>query len=400
MGLYVAEWLNLLVRLLHVVAAIAWIGASFYFIALDYTLRPPKDPRDSERGVGGETWEIHGGGFYRVEKFRLAPQALPERLSWFKWEAYTTWLSGFVLLVLLYYLNPRAYLIDPAVADLQPMVAIGVSIGILVVGWLVYDALCRLLEGRDGLLALILAVVVIGVSFGASQLLSGRAVHIQIGAMLGTWMAANVFFVIIPGHWDLVRAKQAGEAPDPKPALRGKQRSVHNNYLTLPAIFAMLSNHFPMTYGHDYGWLILVAIMAILVWVRHFFNLRHQGRTVWAIPITAVAAMALVAVAIAPWGRTAAGDGAAASPVAFATVQSIIEVRCQVCHSANPTQEGFSAPPMGVTFDAPHQIQANAARIEQMAVITRAMPLGNVTGMTQEERDTLGQWIRQGARLD
>jgi uncharacterized membrane protein len=399
-GPYVIEWLNLLVRLLHVVAAIAWIGASFYFIALDYTLRPPKDERDLERGVGGETWEIHGGGFYRVEKFRLAPATLPERLTWFKWEAYTTWLSGFVLLVMLYYLNPDAYLIDPAVADLEPMVAIGVSIGILMVGWLVYDGLCRLLEGRDRLLALILAAVVIGVAYGASQLFSGRAVYIQVGAMLGTWMAANVFFVIIPGHWDLVRAKHAGREPDPRPALRGKQRSVHNNYLTLPAIFAMLSNHFPMTYGHQYGWLILVAILGILVAVRHFFNLRHQGRTVWAIPVAAAVAMAGVAIAIAPWGQTAADGDASASPVAFETVHGIIEARCQVCHSEHPIQEGFSAPPLGVTFDTPEQIQAQAARIEQMAVITKAMPLGNVTGMTQDERDTLGAWIRQGAKLD
>ena len=400
MGPYVIEWLNLLVRLLHVVAAIAWIGASFYFIALDYTLRPPKDERDLERGVGGETWEIHGGGFYRVEKFRLAPATLPERLTWFKWEAYTTWLSGFVLLVVLYYLNPDAYLIDPAVADLEPMVAIGVSIGILVLGWLVYDGLCRLLEGRDRLLALILAAVVIGVAYGASQLFSGRAVYIQVGAMLGTWMAANVFFVIIPGHWDLVRAKHAGQEPDPRPALRGKQRSVHNNYLTLPAIFAMLSNHFPMTYGHQYGWLILVAILGILVAVRHFFNLRHQGRTVWAIPVAAAVAMAGVAIAIAPWGQTAADGDASASPVAFETVHGIIEARCQVCHSEHPIQEGFAAPPLGVTFDTPEQIQAQAARIEQMAVITKAMPLGNVTGMTQDERDTLGAWIRQGAKLD
>ena len=400
MGPYVIEWLNLLVRLLHVVAAIAWIGASFYFIALDYTLRPPKDERDSERGVAGETWEIHGGGFYRIEKFRLAPATLPERLTWFKWEAYTTWLSGFVLLVVLYYLNPDAYLIDPSVADIAPIVAIGISIGILVVGWLVYDGLCRLLEGRDGLLALILAAVVIGVAYGASEFFSGRAVYIQVGAMLGTWMAANVFFVIIPGHWDLVRAKNAGQEPDPLPALRGKQRSVHNNYLTLPAIFAMLSNHFPMTYGHEYGWLILVVILGVLVAVRHFFNLRHQGRTVWAIPVAAAVAMAAVAIAIAPWGQATASGGPDASPVAFETVHGIIEARCQVCHSEHPTQEGFSAPPLGVTFDTPEQIQAQAARIEQMAVITKAMPLGNVTGMTQEERETLGVWIRQGAKLD
>ncbi len=400
MGPYVAEWANLLVRLLHVVAAFAWIGASFYFIALDLSLRPPKEERDRDRGVGGESWEIHGGGFYRVEKFRLAPKELPGHLTWFKWEAYTTWLSGFVLLVVLYYLNPTTYLIDRSVADLAPVTAIGISIGILGVGWLIYDGLCRLLEGQDPLLGLILAAIVLGVAFGASQLFSGRAVYIQIGALLGTWMAGNVFFVIIPGHWDLIRAKEAGREPDPLPGLRGKQRSIHNNYLTLPAIFAMVSNHFPMTYGHEYGWLILAAILAILVAVRHFFNLRHQGRTVWAIPAGAAAAMALVAILIAPWGETADGGEPTSSPVAFETVQDIIQVRCQVCHSANPTHEGFTAPPLGVTFDTPEQIRDQADRIEQMAVLSTAMPLGNVTGMTDEERATLGAWIRQGARID
>jgi uncharacterized membrane protein len=396
---YITEWLNLLVRLLHVVAAIAWIGASFYFIALDYSLRPPADARDAERGVGGETWEVHGGGFYRVEKFRVAPATLPERLTWFKWEAYTTWLSGFVLLVVLYYLNPNTYLIDRSVAALDPLPAVAISIGILAIGWLVYDGLCRLLEDNDRLLSIAIGLILIGVSFGASLVFAPRAVYIQVGSLLGTWMAANVFFVIIPGHWDLVRAKQAGTEVDPKPGLRGKQRSIHNNYLTLPAIFAMLSNHFPMTYGHDQGWLILVVIMAVLVAVRHFFNLRHQGRTVWAIPAGAAAAMALLAVLIAPPADTASVD-ASAPPVAFETVQSIIELRCQTCHSEDPTHEGFTAPPLGVTFDTPEQIQAQAERIEQMAVITKAMPLGNVTGMTDDERETLGTWIRQGAKLE
>ena len=397
---YIAEWLNLLVRSLHVVAAIAWIGSSFYFIALDYSLRPPSDPSNIARGVGGESWEIHGGGFYRVEKFRVAPETLPERFTWFKWEAYTTWLSGFALLVLLYYLNPGTYLIDRSVADLAPLHAVGISIGILVLSWFVYDSLCRLLEAHDQLLAAILAALVIAVAYGTSLLFASRAVYIQVGAMIGTWMVANVFFVIIPGHWDLVRAKQAGSAPDPTPGLRGKQRSVHNNYLTLPAIFAMLSNHFPVTHGHEHGWLILVAIFGILVSVRHFFNLRHQGQTVWAIPVGAAAATALLAIAIAPSRPGAAGSGATEPLVPFDRVQAIIELRCQTCHSDHPTQEGFGAPPMGVTFDTSEQIRAQAERIEQMAVITETMPLGNVTEMTQDERDTLGAWIRQGAKLD
>jgi uncharacterized membrane protein len=396
---YIAEWLNLLVRWLHVIAAIAWIGSSFYFIALDYSLRPPDDERDAERGVAGESWEIHGGGFYRIEKFRVAPATLPDVLHWFKWEAYTTWLSGFVLLVLLYYLNASTYLIDPAVADLAPLAAVAISIGILVLGWFVYDGLCRLLEGNDRLLAIILAAFVVLVAYAASNLFSGRAVYIQVGSMIGTWMAANVFFVIIPGHWDLVRAKEAGREPDPAPGLRGKQRSVHNNYLTLPAIFAMISNHFPLTYGHEHGWLILVGIIGISIWVRHFFNLRHQGRTVWAIPISAAVAIGLLAFAVAPARSEPAGAGGDPA-VSIETVQGIVQQRCVPCHSRTPSYEGVTAPPQGITFDTPEQIRANSARIEQMAVITEAMPPANLTGMTDEEREALGAWIREDAESD
>lgn len=397
---YVTEWLNLLVRWLHVVAGVAWVGASFYFIALDLGLQRPRDQRDAERGVAGEAWEIHGGGFYRVEKFAVAPETLPERLTWFKWEAYTTWISGFVLLVVLYYLNPTTYLIDRSVADLSPPAAVAISVTILGIGWLAYDGLCRLLEGRDAWLAVALACIVVLVAFGASLLFGSRAVYIQVGAMLGTWMVGNVFFVIIPGHRELVRAKEAGTEPDPIHGLRGKQRSVHNNYLTLPVLFAMLSIHVPMTYGHELGWLILVAIMAIAAWTRHFFNLRHRGRTVWAIPASAAAAMAVLFVLMAPSSSAAPNASASAEPVAFETVQAIVRARCQACHSRRPTFEGMTAPPLGVAFDTPEQIIAAADRIEQMAVLTDAMPLGNVTEMTQGERKALGAWIRQGARAD
>lgn len=394
---YLAEWLHLGVRWLHVVAAIAWIGSSFYFIALDYSLRPPEQERDRQRGVAGEAWEIHGGGFYRVEKFMVAPATLPEHLAWFKWEAYTTWLAGFGLLVLLYYLNPSTYLIDPSVANLHPQLAVAISLGMLAAGWLVYDLLCRLLDGRDLLLAVALVVLVAFAAYGASLLFSPRAVYIQVGAIIGTWMAGNVFFVIIPGHWDLVRAKQAGRDPDPTPGLRGKQRSVHNNYLTLPAIFAMISIHFPMTYGSQHGWLVLLAIMGIAAWVRHFFNLRHRGRTAWFIPFSAAVAVAALLIAVAP-ARQANSDGSPGQGrVTFQEVQAIIAARCQSCHSAHPTQEGFSGPPLGVTFDTAEQILAAADRINQMAVVTDTMPLGNVTGMTDEERDTLRAWIAQGA---
>ena len=392
---YANEWLQFLARWLHVVAGIAWIGASFYFIALDNHLRPAADSEDAERGVGGEAWEIHGGGFYQVLKFRLAPPRLPEPLYWFKWEAYTTWLSGFALMVFLYYFNADTYLIDKSVADLSDGVAIGISIGLLAVAWIVYDALCRLLRNELVLAAALLGLTTLA-AWGASELFSGRASYVQVGSMLGTIMVGNVFFVIIPAHWGLIRAKEAGREPDPVPALRAKQRSVHNNYLTLPVVFAMLSNHFPATYGHSWSWLVLVALMAIGAWIRHFFNLRHAGRTVWWIPVTAALGIAVVAVAIRPDdGSGSASAGAAAVP--FARAQAIVQARCVPCHSAQPTK--VDAAPLGIVFDTPEQIEAQASLIERVAVSSKTMPLGNATGMTQAERDELGAWIRQGAKI-
>jgi len=386
---YANEWLDLLVRWLHVVAAIAWIGSSFYFIALDNHLRPPKDEADADLGVGGEAWEIHGGGFYQVQKYRVAPKTLPEPLHWFKWEAYTTWLSGFGLLIVLYYINANTYLIDKSVADLRPWEAIAISVALLVAAWVVYDGLCRMIP-NDLALAGVLLVLVTLAAWGISHLFAGRAEYIQIGAMLGTMMAGNVFFVIIPAHWELIRAKQAGREPDAAAGLRAKQRSVHNNYLTLPVVFTMISNHFPITYGHSYSWLILVALLVIGVWVRHFFNLRQAGRNAWWIPVTAALAIAAVAVAIRPHGSS----GGTAVP--FTQAQAIVQERCVPCHSAHPTK--VDSAPMGIVFDTPKQIQAQASLIQQVAVLTKVMPLGNQTGMTQAERDTLGHWIEQGAK--
>jgi uncharacterized membrane protein len=386
---YANEWLDLLFRWLHVVAAIAWIGSSFYFIALDNHLRPPEDEADSEQGVGGEAWEIHGGGFYQVQKYRVAPRTLPEPLYWFKWEAYTTWLSGFVLLIVLYYVNAGTYLIDKSVADLRPWQAIAISVALLAAAWLVYDGLCRLLP-NDLALGAVLLVLVTLAAWGISHLFAGRAEYIQIGAMLGTMMAGNVLFVIIPAHWELIRAKQAGREPSGAAGLRAKQRSVHNNYLTLPVVFTMISNHFPITYGHSYSWLILVALLVISAWVRHFFNLRHTGRTAWWIPVTAALAIAGVAVAIRPHSSS----GGTAVP--FSRAQAIVRERCVPCHSAHPTKVVVA--PMGLVFDTPKEIHAQARLIEQLAVRTTVMPLGNQTGMTQAERDTLGAWIQQGAK--
>jgi uncharacterized membrane protein len=390
---YVTDWLNLLTRWLHVIAGIVWIGSSFYFIALDNHLRPPEDEGERQAGIGGETWEIHGGGFYNIKKYLVAPRVLPETLHWFKWEAYTTWLSGFALMIVLYYLNADTYMIDKSVADLSTGEAVAISVGLLAASWLVYDVLCRLLASRPFVLAAVLLGLITLAAWGIGHLFSGRAMYLQVGSMLGTMMVGNVFFVIIPAHWELVRAKRAGREPDPAANARGKLRSVHNNYLTLPVVFTMLSNHFPFTYGHSYSWLILVVLLVIGAWVRHFFNLRHLGRTVWAIPITAAIAIAVLAILIRPQNESTAGTPA----VPFAPVARIVDQRCAACHSQQPTK--VETAPQGIKFDTPEEIKAQASAIEQQAVQTQAMPLGNVTGMTRAERDLLGRWIAQGARI-
>jgi uncharacterized membrane protein len=388
---YLIDWLDLAFRFLHVIAAIVWIGTSFYFVALDNHLRPAKGRDD----LTGESWEIHGGGFYRIEKFRVTPPTIPEPLHWYKWEAYTTWLSGFALFVTLYYLQPRTYLIDTSVADISPAVAIGASIALLAVGWLVYDGLCRTVGKRsERALAAIGVVLATVTAYGVSQLLGPRAAYLQVGAMLGTIMVANVFFVIIPAHWELIHAKQAGREPDPAAGARGKQRSVHNNYLTLPVLFAMLSSHFAFTYTHEDSWLVLVWLVVIGAAIRHFFNLRHQGRNVWAIPVLAAISLAGIAVWLRPPETSSAGP-----QVPFAQVRAIVDQRCTVCHSMQPTRPGFSSPPKGIAFDTPEQIVARASEIEQQAVVLKSMPLGNVTHMTQAERDALGAWISQGANI-
>jgi uncharacterized membrane protein len=392
---YLTGWLNLLLRWLHVIAGIAWIGSSFYFIALDNHLRPPERAEDAARGVGGESWEIHGGGFYRIEKFTVAPETLPEPLHWYKWEAYTTWLSGFALFVVLYYLNASQYLVDRSVSDLSTGWLIAISLALLAAAWVVYDALCRALSRNEPLLAAIVSGLVVLSAWGSYQLFSPRAAWIQVGAMLGTIMVANVFFVIIPAHWQLVRAKERGEPPDPIHNRRGKQRSVHNNYFTLPVVLAMISNHFAFAYGRTDGWLVLVALMAIGALVRHFFNRRHGGKNLWWIP--AVAGLAVVGMALAMRpddSPSAAGTGT----VAFASVQSIVEQRCVPCHQEKPHQFGISSAPMGVKLDDPAAIVALAQAIKIQAVDSHEMPLGNLTHMTDAERATVGAWIDQGAK--
>jgi len=395
MDAYAGEWLQLLIRWVHLITGIAWIGASFYFIWLDNSLQPPALARDADEGVGGELWAIHGGGFYHVQKFRVAPAELPPLLHWFKWEAYSTWLSGFALLVVLYWWHADVYLVDRSVSSITPVQAVLLSAALLVGAWLVYDQLCKRLGfAHERVLAIVLVAMLTAVAWGLSHVFSGRAMYLQIGAMLGTLMAANVLFVIIPSQRKLVEAKESGSAPDPVYGMRGKQRSVHNNYFTLPVLLTMISNHYPMTFGHPRGWLVLTCLLLLAAYVRHFFNLRHRGRTAWAIPLTAAAGALVLAVAIAP-ARPVAGGA-----VALRDVQPIIAARCATCHAEHPRFEGLASPPKGVVLETAAQIVAHAAEIRQQAVASRAMPLGNVTQMTDDERARIAAWIDAGARVD
>ena len=395
MEAYAGEWLLLLIRWVHVITGIAWIGASFYFIWLDNHLLPPREARDAPDAIGGELSAIHGGGFYHVEKFRVAPAALPSPLHWFKWEAYWTWISGFALLVVLYWWHAGTYMVDRSVAAIAPWQAVVLSAALLALGWVFYDQLCKRLGfARERALGIALVVFFAAVAFALSKVLSGRAMYVQIGAMLGTIMAANVLFVIIPGQRQLVLAKEQGRAPDPVYGMRGKQRSVHNNYFTLPVLLTMISNHYPMTYGHPRAWLVLVALLLLTAYVRHFFNLRHRGRTVWAIPVTAAIGTLALATAIAPERRSDASE------VSMRDVQAIVETRCVTCHAEKPRQEGIAVAPKGVVLETPAQIAQHAAAIRQQAVASRAMPLGNLTNMTDDERARLGAWIDAGARVE
>ncbi|KRB93775.1 urate hydroxylase PuuD [Noviherbaspirillum sp. Root189] len=393
---YLLDWANLLLRWLHVIVAIAWIGSSFYFVWLDNSLRAPSDAALKEKGVGGELWAVHGGGFYNPQKYLGAPRHLPEDLHWFYWESYSTWLSGFGLFSVLYLFNPKVFLIDPNVANLTPTVAVILALAFLVVGWLVYDVLCRALQKKEGLLAVLVVAFVVIASWAACNLFSGRAAFLIIGAMIATIMSANVFFWIIPGQRKVVAAMKAGQPVDPIHGQRGKQRSVHNTYFTLPVLFAMLSNHYNMTYSHQYNWLVLVLIMVAGVLIRQFFILRHKGVVNVVYPIVAVALLAAVAAWIAPSRPAAAAAGASAAAVDVAQVKPVMDKHCIQCHAAAPTL--MPTPAKGLMFDQPDQIKAHAQQIYQQVVVQKAMPLGNITNMTEDERALIGRWFEGGAK--
>jgi len=394
MEAYAVDWINLLVRWLHLVSGVAWIGASFYFVMLDNSLTAPKKPEDAKRGVFGELWAVHGGGFYNSQKYLTGPKGEPlsENLHWSKWEAYTTWLSGMGLLAIIYWYGASSYLIDRSVLALSPGAAVAVSIAFVLGGWVVYDLLCRLLAGRENLLAGAMLLLVMAAAWALFHVFGARAAFVHVGAMIGTMMVANVFFHIIPGQKAMVADIRAGREPGPGPGIIGKQRSVHNTYFTLPVLFAMISNHYPMTYSHSYGWIVLGVIMLAGVLIRQFFVLRHKGRTSWPLPAGAVVLLLGLAVAMAP-----APMKSASGEVTFPQLKAVLDARCVGCHAERPTHPGFAQPPKGVLLETREQIGQNAAKIAE-TVGNRYMPIGNLTQMTDDERSIVAAWFAQGAK--
>ncbi len=396
MEAYLLDWANLLLRWLHLIAGVAWIGASFYFVMLDSSLSRPARQQDIERGVSGELWAVHGGGVYQSQKFLLGPvgEPLAAKLHWSKWEAYTTWLSGMGLLVVVYWFGAKTYLIDSQVMALTPAAAIAISVGVIAGGWIVYDALCRALRGRETWLSGLIFVLVSISAWGLFQVLSARGAYLHVGAMMGSIMAANVFFHIIPGQKKMVAQMRAGQEPDAAPGIVGKQRSVHNTYFTLPVLFIMISNHYPMTYSHEYGWLVLIVIMLAGVLIRQFFVLRHRGNAPLALPAVAV----LLLLSLIWWLSPRAVDSGGAR-IGAAQIGAVIERRCVSCHASQPTQPGFAEAPLGLVMETPAQIDALAARIAT-TVQSRYMPIGNLTAMTDDERALVATWYAQRQHED
>ena len=395
-------WGEAFLRWLHIIAGIAWIGTSFYFIQLDYALKR----RDGlPEGAYGEAWQVHGGGFYNMVKYLVAPARLPAELTWFKWEAYTTWFSGFALVVAIYYGHASLYLIDPAVLDISPATGIVISVAGLALGWVVYDALCRSPIGNSAtLLAAAGFVFLVALAFLFSRLLSARGAFMQMGALIGTIMAANVLMVIIPGQRKVVADLIAGRAPDPIHGVRGKQRSTHNNYLTLPVIFVMISNHYPLAYATRWSWVILALVIVMGGVIRHFYNSRHQGLPSpwWTWGVAGVCAalaiwLSTLGPAETPRQRGKRAEAPAPALLTFAKVEDIVASRCSMCHAAEPVWLGIERAPKGVLLDTPARIAAQAREIAVSAAWSSAMPPSNVTDLTPEERLTISAWFAAGA---
>ena len=389
------EWLSLVLRWLHVIAGIGWIGSSFYFIHLDLSLKARSGLPD---GVQGDAWQVHGGGFYHMVKYLVAPARMPDELTWFKWEAYATWLSGFALLVVVYYLGAELYLIDKSVLDLTAPMAAAVAFGTLLLAWLFYEALCRSPLGRhEGALALVGYVFLVGVTYAFTHVFSGRGAFTQIGALVGTIMVANVFVIVIPNQKKTVAALLAGKEPDPKWGADAKQRSVHNNYLTLPVVFLMIANHYPLMFATRFNWLIVAIVLAIGPVIRHFFNSRHEGKGspwwTWGVAVAGMLAVAWLS------GLGPKDAGTRADKVDIKAAQSAIMSRCGMCHMDGPVWPGVHTAPKGVVLDSPENIRRHAHLIEINAVRSHAMPPGNITEMTPRERQVVAAWLAAGAPL-
>jgi uncharacterized membrane protein len=398
METYLLDWSNLLLRWLHVIVAIAWIGSSFYFVFLDSSLTPPEDEQLKKDGVGGELWAVHGGGFYHPVKFAGAPPKLPDNLHWFYWESYSTWLSGFALFLISYLWSPSVYLIDPKVMDWSPAAAVTAALAFLVVFWFLYDAICRTLgqkENGDAKVGALVLVLVCVAAYAATQLFAGRAAFLLVGAMIATAMSANVFFWIIPGQRTMVADLKAGRPVDPIHGKRGKQRSVHNTYFTLPVLFAMLSNHYSFTYTHEYNWLILIGMMFAGAAIRQFFVMRHGyklGRNPHPWKYAAVGVVALLALIV--WLRPAPVQAVAVpASVSYAQLKPVIEQRCVMCH-------GEALQSKNVRLDTPEVVKLHAQTVYQQVVVSRLMPINNATGLTEEEPALFDVWFKGGAKVD
>lgn len=396
---YLLDWANLLLRWLHVITAIAWVGSSFYFVFLDSSLTPPKDEDLKRQGVSGELWAVHGGGFYHPVKFAVAPPRLPEHLHWFYWESYTTWMSGFALFTVSYLWNAGSYLVDKSLMDWSPLAAGATAVGFMVVFWLAYDAVCRVFGDRekgDAIVGALVAVLVAVAAWLACHWYPGRAAFLLVGAMIATAMSANVLFWIIPGQRKMVAAIREGRPVDPVHGKRGKQRSVHNTYFTLPVLLAMLSNHYSFLWNHPRNWVVLILLMFAGAAIRQFFVLRHGwklGRNRHPLPYAAVgiAVIAATAVWLAPSGGGAPAAAATSSGAGYAQVRAILEQRCYQCHGAQLQMKN-------VRLDSPEGLKQHAASVYQQAVVSKLMPLNNATGMTDAERAAVGQWFQAGAR--
>jgi len=381
-------WLSLLVRWAHFIVGVAWIGASFYFNWLENHLQRQNQPK----GTAGDLWAVHGGGFYYLKKFAVAPEELPPSLHWFKWEAYMTWLSGMALLIIVFYWNAQTYMLDPQVSNINSTTAIAIGILSLLSSWIVYDLLCCSdLSRHEGLLAGLIFAWFVLLASALSTWLSGRAAYIHVGAAIGTIMVANVFRVIIPAQKDLVDAVTENRSPDPNKGRRALQRSRHNNYLTLPVLFIMISSHYPATYGHQHGWMVLVLFSLAAVAIRHYFNIRHlSGFRAWPL-VPAFLLLAGLVFITAP--ATHNRDGASTTAVPTSEIYAIIEKRCTNCHARVPAFEGFASAPLGVELDSSQKLIQHAQMVYQTVVISRVMPLGNLTQMTDAERQQVASWF-------